>query len=139
MPDFRAAPTGEDFDFHCRTVKDVYDAEAAAEKWAEEDDCCGDYTIVGGEPASVTVQDAEGNFTVWHVSGESVPTYHGTEFDVKYKHTWPCCVRCQRALDLHTSKPVAYCPGFQCPPGDGLIALKQNFLAFPFFPDHFHH
>ena len=57
------------------------DAEAAAEKWADQHDCEGDYTIIRGSPATVHVRDAEGAVTRWIVSGESVPEYTASPAD----------------------------------------------------------
>jgi hypothetical protein len=60
-----------------------YDAESAVERWAEEDDCGGDYCIVGGSPATVCVA-LEGSDEVarYYVSGETVPSYSATELEV---------------------------------------------------------
>ena len=51
------------------------DPESAAEKWADQHDCEGDYTIIRGTEAVVSVRDEQGNVTRWIVSGESVPEY----------------------------------------------------------------
>lgn len=53
------------------------DAETAAEKWAEDDDCSSaDYLIVGGDPARVKlVNVATGEAFEFRVTGEAVPTY----------------------------------------------------------------
>ena len=47
----------------------------AVESWAEDDDGQGDYSIVGGCSATVTVIREDGARTSWIVSGESVPEY----------------------------------------------------------------
>lgn len=51
--------------------------QQAAEKWATLFDASdGDFNIVNGEPATVTVQDiATGRVSVWFVHGEAVPVY----------------------------------------------------------------
>lgn len=59
---------------------DAVDAEAAAEKWAEDQDSrSADYSIVGGQPATVKVQEATGHadspVQEFVVHGESVPHY----------------------------------------------------------------
>lgn len=68
------------------TLVYAYDEEAAAEKWAEEYDCNGDYAIVGGSPAVVyTRKVADEDFIGptrarrWSVSGESRPHYSADE------------------------------------------------------------
>lgn len=68
------------------TLVYAYDEEEAAEKWAEEYDCNGDYTIVGGSPAVVyTRKVADENFIGptfarrWSVSGESRLHYSADE------------------------------------------------------------
>jgi hypothetical protein len=54
------------------------DAEEAAEKYAEECDSYGDYTIVGGAPVTVVVSPLGDEHTVKvFVEGESVPSYTG--------------------------------------------------------------
>lgn len=60
---------------------DVYaqDAEAAAEKFAEDSDSDGDYTIVRRGSGDVWVRDCENNVTCWSIEAESVPTYNATE------------------------------------------------------------
>jgi hypothetical protein len=56
------------------------DAEAAAEKWAEEDDRYGDYTIIGGNDATVCVAKPDNDeVRTFVVTGESVPEYHAEE------------------------------------------------------------
>jgi len=57
------------------------DAEQAAEKWADETDAYGDYTIIGGSEATVRVTPDGGGETVWFaVSGES-PQYHARKVE----------------------------------------------------------
>lgn len=53
----------------------AHDAEAAAEKFAEDYDSNGDYTCVSGNDLTVDVRNAEGVVTRWTVHGESVPSY----------------------------------------------------------------
>ena len=50
-------------------------AEHAAERWADEYDSGGDYSIVGGSPETVWVRGPEGAEARYRVSGESVPHY----------------------------------------------------------------
>jgi hypothetical protein len=58
------------------------DAELAAEKWADEQDCYGDYTIIGGSEATVRVTPAEGGEPLWFVvSGEYVPEYSARKIE----------------------------------------------------------
>ena len=59
----------------------AHDAEAAAEKWAEESDGQGDYAIVAGDAEVVKVRprDAGGAWETWTVSGETVPQYHASK------------------------------------------------------------
>ncbi len=57
---------------------EAWDAEQAAEDWAEHDDQGGDYTIVGGDSATLSVRprdDASAPVEVFVVSGETVPQY----------------------------------------------------------------
>lgn len=55
----------------------AFDAEAAAEKWAEREDQNGDYLIVGQRSTpTVEVRDGTGEITRWQVSGEAVPAYY---------------------------------------------------------------
>lgn len=60
-----------------RWAKTIYahQPDDAAEKYADESDCEGDYTIIRGSPATILVRDSQGNVTHWEVSGESVPSY----------------------------------------------------------------
>ncbi|WP_368928398.1 hypothetical protein [Mixta calida] len=57
---------------------EAYDAESAAKKWAEEEDCnSAEYTIVSGrETPVVCVAEGEGPAQEFSVSGEAVPTYY---------------------------------------------------------------
>lgn len=60
------------------TVVRGADAQAAAEKYAEEDDACGDYEIVGGRKAPrvrVRPQGDEGEGETYEVEGESIADY----------------------------------------------------------------
>ena len=57
------------------------DAKEAVEKWAEEEDCSGDYRIVGGQPAVVIVRGPDGSETKFRVSGEMVPEYYAETID----------------------------------------------------------
>ena len=57
-------------------VQMAYGSEQAACLWAERDDAASaDYTIVGGNPASVIVRDPDGVDHAITVSGESQPYY----------------------------------------------------------------
>jgi hypothetical protein len=61
-------------------------AEDALTKWAEDDDCQGDYTIVSaGENGTLNmlVRDPQRPAEVkrFHVFGETVPQYHARELD----------------------------------------------------------
>jgi hypothetical protein len=74
------------------------DAQEAAEKWAEQDDCdSAEYSIVAGTDAAVQVRrldEPDTDPVWWVVSGESVPQYHGNEA------TQVKCSRCQTRGDL---------------------------------------
>jgi len=61
----------------------AYDAEEAAEKWAEREDSWGaEYLIVSGRDEPVVhVRDEEGHETYFKVSGESVPAYYAREIE----------------------------------------------------------
>ena len=56
---------------------DAYDAEMAAEEWAErEDSDSAEYSIVGGEEKTVCVSPIESDrHETYIVSGESIPYY----------------------------------------------------------------
>jgi hypothetical protein len=60
----------------------AYDHESAAEKWAEDYDNGGDYTIVGqrDEPV-VKVEGPDGSIKFFKVSGEAVPLYSAREVE----------------------------------------------------------
>jgi len=53
----------------------AHDAETAAEKYADQSDCEGDYSIIRGNEATILVRDEAGEITRWTVTGESVPSY----------------------------------------------------------------
>lgn len=53
----------------------AFDAAKAAEMWADDYDCNGDYDIVRGSPATVFVQGDDGVEHKFEVIGESVPQY----------------------------------------------------------------
>ena len=57
------------------------DAEDAAERWADEYDSAGDYTIVGGSEENVSVRSPDGKLTKFRVSGETVAKYSATEIE----------------------------------------------------------
>ena len=57
------------------------DEEEAAEKWADDYDSYGDYTIVGGSSVKVEVRHRNGESKFYEVSGESVPRYTASELD----------------------------------------------------------
>lgn len=58
---------------------EAFDAEAAAEKWAEWDDHhSADYLIIGGTPATVCVRDGD-KVRTFTVHGEPAPHYHARE------------------------------------------------------------
>ncbi len=61
--------------------RDVYavDAETAAEEYAENSDCEGDYTIIRNGEAEIWVRDPENRVTVFDITAESVPEYRATE------------------------------------------------------------
>lgn len=54
---------------------------AAVELWAKQDDARGDYEIVQGYIATVTVIANDGERARWLVSGESVPEYSAQLFE----------------------------------------------------------
>lgn len=73
---------------HCESEDDAraieaHDAEDAAEKWAEKDDCeSAEYAIVGGDAVEVRVRDVESAaMSAFEVSGESIPSYHAKEVE----------------------------------------------------------
>jgi hypothetical protein len=72
--------------------------QAAAEKWAEQDDCeSAEYSIVAGTDAAVQVRrldEPDTDPVWWVVSGESVPEYRGQEA------TKIQCSRCRARQDL---------------------------------------
>ena len=74
------------------------DAEQAAEKWAERDDCdSAEYSIVAGSDVAVQVRrldEPDSDPVWWTVTGESVPQYHAT------KSTQLQCSRCRTRRDL---------------------------------------
>jgi hypothetical protein len=55
-----------------------YDAEAAAEAWADDyERRCAEYRIAAGESTvEVMVKASDGAVTRWSVSGECVPQYY---------------------------------------------------------------
>lgn len=66
------------------TVIYAYDAELAAEEWAEEDDAnSADYCILKGSEPTVFVkeQGSEAPPKKFRVTGEAVPQYHATEIE----------------------------------------------------------
>lgn len=73
-PSWMVWPEGEDEDGASRIF--ATDAKEAAEKWADDDDCNGDYTIVRGSPATVYVKDEDGETRKFEVFGEMVPHYY---------------------------------------------------------------
>jgi hypothetical protein len=59
---------------------EAFDAEEAAELWAERDDRnSAEYSIVAGEDVVVCVRCPDGKVSRWRVSGESVPNYIARE------------------------------------------------------------
>jgi hypothetical protein len=59
----------------------AYDAEAAAERFAEQSDSDGDYTIIQNGSAEMWVRDADDNVTRWSIEAESVPEYRAYELE----------------------------------------------------------
>ena len=58
-----------------RTVR-AFDADQAAERWADHDDCNGDYDIVSGRSTPIVhVQGEDEEVTRWKVTGEAEPVY----------------------------------------------------------------
>lgn len=55
------------------------DAESAAEKFAEDYDSNGDYTIIKNGSGEVWVIDVDDNQTKWSIEAESVPEYRAYE------------------------------------------------------------
>lgn len=77
----RCKPTWQvqEKDYHDEdyTIVYAYDEESAAEKYAEESDSKGDYTIISGSEATIRVRkDETSSWVTFVVSGESVPQYH---------------------------------------------------------------
>lgn len=57
----------------------AFDAECAAEEWAEDFDA-GDFTIIGGNSEVVSVQNVQtGEVSRYRVSGETVAQYSAEE------------------------------------------------------------
>jgi len=61
------------------------DSEAAAEKYTEEYDQDGEYSVVSGSPITVHVRPAyrAGDVEHFEVHGESVPEYRATKLETK--------------------------------------------------------
>lgn len=58
---------------------EAFDAESAAEKWADREDCeSADYWIVRGTPAKVCVREGD-KVRTFTVHGETVAAYHAYE------------------------------------------------------------
>ncbi len=69
-----------DQDFEDGRSFDAYDAEVAAEKWAEYDDAySAEYSIVGGREVTVMVRNEAGQDSSFVVSGEAEPVYFARE------------------------------------------------------------
>lgn len=51
------------------------DAEDAAERFAQESDCDGDYIIIRNGSAEIWTRDADGTVEKWDIEAESEPTY----------------------------------------------------------------
>lgn len=62
---------------HDLNWSEVYarDSEEAAEKFAEESDCDGDYTIIRNGSAEIWTRDGDGLVEKWDIEAESCPTY----------------------------------------------------------------
>jgi len=74
----------EDIGSKFPTIVEVHavDAELAAERWAEDDDCdSAEYGILRGDDAEVVVTAADGTKTRWKVMGESEPTYYASQIE----------------------------------------------------------
>lgn len=52
------------------------DAERAAEKFAENSDSDGDYTIIRNGEAEIWTRDENGTIEKWDIEAESVPSYN---------------------------------------------------------------
>jgi len=60
----------------------AFDAQSAAEEWADQTDSDGDYVILSGSPAAVRVTAVEGGEQQWfEVTGESCPRYTAHEME----------------------------------------------------------
>jgi len=70
---FACWPDREGDDGH--TPIRAWSAETAAEKFAEQYDARGDYTIIGGDKARVKVWQDGGHVTWFKIAGEAVPEY----------------------------------------------------------------
>ena len=73
---------GPDPEWEEASVIYARDAREAAEAYAEMSDGNGDYTIVGGSPATVLVRsrdDDESLVKCFEVEGEAVPSYRARE------------------------------------------------------------
>lgn len=65
----------------------AHDANAAVEKWADMQDCHGDYYIVQGATPTLGVRPAQpfdAPITYHTVDGEMVPEYHACEVDLDH-------------------------------------------------------
>ena len=71
----------DDSDESDATTVYAIDHECAAERWAEDDDCnSADYSIVSGNPATVSVRSIkDGSLMRFKVTGESEPVYSANE------------------------------------------------------------
>lgn len=59
-------------------------AEAAAEKWAHDQDADGDYTIIGGSEVQVKVRArGSSDWDEYEVTGETVAQYNARKVDKK--------------------------------------------------------
>jgi hypothetical protein len=96
----------EETENDARTIE-AYDAETAAETWAERDDYqSAEYRIVGGTDVTVCVKDEEGTVLRFRLSGESVPSYTAREVEPD-PHAPKCSVCDDQGRALECSEPCA--------------------------------
>lgn len=82
MRKYKVIDTVDDDDIDGAREIETYWADDAATIWAQRSDSDGDYTIVRGTSADVTVMDCETGYrTKWRVRGENSPTYYADQVE----------------------------------------------------------
>lgn len=81
-----AEPWKDEVDWDTSHYVYAYDAEAAAEKCAEEFDCGGDYTIIRNGSGEIWTRDEDGKVEKWEIVAESEPVYSAYPKKENIKH-----------------------------------------------------